>query len=59
MLSENQLKFVADVLDSIGQVSLASLVLPYFISGLNTRLVIAGILATLGSWFIGLAITKK
>lgn len=32
MLSDSQLKFLADVLVTIGEVSLASLIIPYFTS---------------------------
>lgn len=60
MLSESQLKFITDVLITIGEVSLASLVIPYVItSALSPDLFIAGLAGMVGSWVLGIAISKN
>lgn len=60
MLSSSQLKFVVDVLVTIGEVSLASLVIPYFISsGLSVSQLVVGFLAFMGSWILGLVVARK
>lgn len=60
MISDSQLKFIADVMITIGEVCFASLVIPYFtVSGLNQNQFIGGLLATLGSWIIGSVVIKN
>ena len=58
MLSDSQIKFLADILNAVGQVSLASLVMPYFTSGLSMGFITTGIAATLTCWIGGLILTK-
>lgn len=60
MLSESQLKFLADVLITIGEVSLASLIIPYFTaSGFELTIFMWGIIATASVWTGGLIISKN
>lgn len=60
MLSSSQLKFVVDVLVTIGEISLASLVVPYFISsGLSVGQLVVGFFAFMGSWILGLVVARK
>lgn len=59
MLSDSQVRFLADILNAVGQVSLASLVMPYFVFGLGIRFVVAGTVATLGSWIMGFYILRE
>lgn len=60
MLSDSQLKFLADVLITIGEVSLASLIIPYFISsGFEPIIFVWGIIATTSVWTGGLIISKN
>ncbi|MEK7090534.1 MAG: hypothetical protein AAB930_03020 [Patescibacteria group bacterium] len=60
MLSESQLKFLTDVLITIGEVSLASLIIPYFTSfGFEPTTFIWGIIATASVWISGLIISKN
>ena len=59
MLSESQLKFVADILLTIGEVSLVSLIIPYFISSeLNLAIFSSGLVTTAVVWVIGLIIMR-
>jgi len=59
MISESQLKFIADVLVTIGEVCLVALVVPYFMAGgSNPGLFTWGATATIGSWIIGFIISK-
>ena len=58
MLSESQLKFITDVLITIGEISLASLVIPYFSgSGLQPAAFIWGMTATVDAWIFGLVMS--
>lgn len=60
MLSGSQMKFIADVFVTIGEVSLASLVIPYFTSsGLNFDQLVSGILAIMISWIFGLVAARN
>ena len=60
MLSGSQLKFLADMLITVGEVSLASLIIPYFTSsGFQTNLSVWGIITTASSWIIGFIISKN
>jgi len=59
MLSDSQLKFLSDVSLMTGQVCLASLVIPYFISQLNAPFLSLGILLTASSWLVGLLIIRN
>lgn len=58
MLSDSQLKFIADVLVSLSQIFFASLVIPYIISGTVINFLVPGLLLTAGSWIMGLFILK-
>ena len=60
MVSDSQLKFIADILITIGEVCFASLIIPYLtMSGLNPNQFIGGLIATFGSWIIGLVVIKN
>lgn len=59
MLSDSQLRLLADILVAVGQVSLASLVIPYFVESVGSEFLTLGILATTGSWIGGLVITRE
>jgi len=59
MLSNSQLKLLADILVALGQIFFASLVLPYFITGLGVLFLLSGILLTFGSWILCLIIIKN
>jgi len=58
-LSNSQLRFVSDVLVSMGQVFMASLVVEYFIRSLEAGFLFSGIVLTLACWTMGLIITNK
>ncbi len=58
MLTNEQLKFLADVSVAAGQVFLASLVIPYFVSNIGSRFFLFGIIFAMGSWTIGLFIIR-
>lgn len=60
MLSDSQLKFLADVLVTIGEVSLVSLVIPYFVSSeLNPSQLLIGFFTIIVSWILGLVVVKN
>ena len=59
VLSKSQLKFVSEILSSMGQVFLASLVVQYFITNLDTYFLLSGVVLMLGSWITGLIIVKE
>jgi len=59
MLSDSQLKFLSDVSLMTGQVCLASLVIPYFISQFNASFLLLGIILTASSWLVGLLIIRN
>lgn len=54
------MKFVTDVLVTVGEVSLASLVIPYFTSfDLSVSHLVIGIFTILSSWILGLVVIKN
>jgi len=60
MLSSSQLKFLTDVLVTVSEVSLASLVIPYFTSlGLNVGQFVIGLIAFMGSLILCLVVAKN
>ena len=60
MLSESQLKFLTEILVTIGEVSLASLIIPYFTSsGFEPITFVWGVIATASVWTGGLIISKN
>ncbi len=60
MVSESQLKFIADVLITISEVCLVALVVPYITArGGDSALFMWGAIATTGSWLIGFVISKN
>jgi len=58
MLSDSQLKLIADILVATGQVILASLVIPYFTGVASFALLTSGLILTLAPWSLALLITK-
>lgn len=58
MLSNSQLKIAGDILVATGQVFLASLVIPFFITGFDFILFLEGVTFTAGSWSIALLVAK-
>ena len=60
MLSEPQIKLVAETLSNIGVVFFASLVVPIFFSTeINVGIVIVGFSLAVTAWFCGLLIIKS
>lgn len=61
MVTESQLKFIADVLVTTGELCLASLVIPYLTSasGLSVSQFIVGIIGAATSWIMGLIVIKN
>ncbi len=61
MATEAQLKFIADVLVTTGELCLASLVIPYLTTsaGLSISQLIVGLIGAASSWIIGLAVIKN
>lgn len=54
------MKFITDVLVTVGEISLASLVIPYFtLSGLNISQFVIGLIAFTGSLILGLVVAKN
>jgi hypothetical protein len=58
-LSNSQLKFISDVLVSLGQVFVASLIVEYFIRSMDISFLFLGIFLTLGCLVFGLFINKN
>ena len=60
MLSGSQLKFITNVLVTIGEIALASLVIPYFTSSeLGVTQLMVGLVAFMGSFVLGLVVAKS
>lgn len=60
--TKNQLRRWANIFDNAGQVLLATVVLPPFISEVenkNNPVLLLGIILTLGSWWLSLRIERK
>lgn len=58
-LTDNQLKFISDILVAMSQVSIGSLVLEFFIKNLEPKFLVFGIVVTIVCWSFGLFINKK
>ncbi|MBI3335106.1 MAG: hypothetical protein HY001_01235 [Candidatus Portnoybacteria bacterium] len=59
MFSDAQLRFLADVCVALGQISFASLVIPYFVSGLGASFLASGTVLGLGFLIVGLFLAKR
>ena len=59
MLSDAQIKLMADMLLGAGHVFLASLVLPYFTGDFSTVHFLAGTILIVGAWSGALLLTKS
>ncbi|OHA26398.1 MAG: hypothetical protein A3D52_03225 [Candidatus Taylorbacteria bacterium RIFCSPHIGHO2_02_FULL_44_36] len=60
MLSDSQLRFIAEMLSNIGLVFFASMVVPFFISAeISWGYLLSGSLLSLGSWLFGLIIIRE
>lgn len=60
MVSESQIKFLTDILVVIGEIALASLVVPYITSSEpQPNFFVSGLAITAASWLVGLGISKN
>jgi len=59
MFSDAQLRIVADISVSAGQVFLASLVVPFFIGQFSIVVFAIGVMFTGGAWIMALVIGKQ
>ena len=59
MLSDAQIKLMADMFLGAGQVFLASLVIPYFIADFSTLHFFAGTILVISAWSSALLLTKS
>jgi hypothetical protein len=58
-LSDGQIKTASEIFRDIGQVSLASVVLPAFVPAIDTSLLGLGIVGMFGAWFISIALVRN
>jgi hypothetical protein len=61
-LTDHQLKVLADIGVTAGQLAAASLVLPFVVPGLDEsklNVVILGVLITIGSWLFSLFVVRR
>jgi|GEM_PF-3333791 hypothetical protein len=60
MLPPGQLKFLTDVLVAVGEVSLASLIIPYFVSAdAGASFFAWGVIVAAASWIMGFVISGR
>lgn len=62
ILTDSQLKILADIGVAVGQISVASMILPFVVPVIDeskTSMIILGAGITLGSWFMSLLVVRK
>lgn len=62
LLTDSQLKIIADIGIAAGQLSAASMILPFILPGLDqtkTHVVVLGILLTCGFWLLSIFTVRK